>query len=37
VRDALLVLTLTGEDAHEGLVRVTAQRVADTLGAQVAR
>jgi predicted regulator of Ras-like GTPase activity (Roadblock/LC7/MglB family) len=37
VRDDLLVLTLTGEDAQEGLVRLTAQRVADALGEQLAR
>lgn len=35
VREAFLVLTLTGEDAHEGLVRVTAQQVADTVAEQV--
>jgi predicted regulator of Ras-like GTPase activity (Roadblock/LC7/MglB family) len=29
VRHELLVLVLTGADAHEGLVRLTAQRVAD--------
>jgi predicted regulator of Ras-like GTPase activity (Roadblock/LC7/MglB family) len=37
VRDEFLVLTLTGEDAHEGLVRVTAQRVADALAERVSR
>lgn len=36
VRDELIVLILTGEDAHEGLVRVTAQQVADALAEQVA-
>jgi predicted regulator of Ras-like GTPase activity (Roadblock/LC7/MglB family) len=35
VRGELLVLTLTGEDAHEGLVRVTAQRVADALAERI--
>lgn len=37
VRDELLVLALTGEDAHEGLVRMTAQRVADAFAGQVAQ
>lgn len=37
VREEFLVLVLTGEDSHEGLVRVTAQKVADAFAAQVAR
>lgn len=37
VRDELLVLVLTDEDAHEGLVRVTAQRVVNAFAGEVAR
>ena len=36
VRDELLVLALTDEDAHEGLVRLTAQQVANAFAGEVA-
>ncbi len=37
IREDFLVLVLTSEEAHEGLVRVTAQKVADAFAGQVAR